>query len=514
MYKINITDYFLNTVLENSGRIAISDRGRTITFTKLYEQIIKAAIGIRTRLGGKNGHVIAVYMGKSIETVIADLAILYSGNAYLNLDIKSPLSRIEAVLNQIDPALILYTGDMPRVKLPTVDIQELLSREVSREEEELLRANLAQKIDTDLMCLINTSGSTGIPKAVALNHRSFIDFTEAVLTEKLIWKNCTVGSLSPVIFDIFSFELCMMMAVGATLVLIPETHASFPVKMLRLMADTRVEFIFWVPTIMVNIANMKLLDNLDLPDLKMVWFAGEVFPTSKFNYWRTNLPGATFANFYGPIEITLDCLYHVVERDLPDNVPLPIGKPFRNTAILILDENNMAIGPESPFREGELCIRGSSLASGYFNNPEETAKAFTQNPLNTSYLETIYRTGDIVAWNEYGEVIFKGRKDTLVKHSGYRIELGEIEHVTVNAVADISNAAAIYDKARNQIVLFYEAQEELNNKIIYKELMRFLPRYMLPHKYVWLKEMPQNINGKIDRNYLNTIFNTEKKVKA
>ncbi len=499
MYPTHITHYFEITVAAHPDRVAVYDGERSITFQQFHERILCEAARISRRLGGKTGQIVAVLLPKSLDAVVADLAVLYSGNAYMNLDVKSPEQRTRAILAQTCPSLLIADG-MPRPCCEDVPffMLDAAQTRLEHEEREAVLALRERCIDTDLLCLINTSGSTGTPKAVALNHRSFIDFTEAVMDAGLISDTEIVGSLSPVIFDIFSFELCMLMAKGSALVLIPDSLAAFPARMLELMATRKVSFIFWVPTIMVNIANMDLLRQIPLPALHMVWFAGEVFPTAKFNYWRAHLPQATFANFYGPIEITLDCVYHIVRRALRDDEPIPIGKPFRNTAILVLSDANEPITPDRPGEEGELCVRGSSLALGYYNNPEKTSAAFVQNPLNTAYPEIIYRTGDIVAWNEYGELVFRGRKDTLIKHKGYRIELAEIEHVAV-ALKLVSNCCALYDAEQKKIVLVYEAPAPLPEKDLRQELARELPRYMVPTVYRHVADMPRNTNGKIDR---------------
>lgn len=501
MYLTHITHYFEKTVAASPDRIAVYDGQRHLTFAQLYERVLLAAGQISQRLGGRTGQIIAVSLPKSLEVVIADLAILYSGNAYMNLDSKSPEQRIGNILGQTNPVLLVVEKERIAPFPKAQEIMFLLNTEhlnapLSRQEKNSILALREGCIDTDLLCVINTSGSTGTPKAVALNHRSFIDFTEVVCEAGLVGEDEVVASLSPIVFDIFSFELCMLMARGSTLVLVPESFAAFPIRLLELMALRQVTFLFWVPTIMVNIANMDLLSQVPLPSLKMAWFAGEVFPTAKFNYWRNMLPQTTFANFYGPIEITLDCLYHVVNRPLRDDEPIPIGKPFRNTSILVLNENDE---PVSPGGEGELCIRGSSLAMGYYNNPQKTAAAFVQNPLNTAYPERIYRTGDIVSWNEYGELVFRGRRDTLIKHMGYRIELGEIEHVVVNSLKLATNCCAIYDKKQKKIVLVYEAPQLLSATDWRQKLGEVLPRYMLPSVYKHLTEIPRNANGKIDR---------------
>lgn len=288
-----------------------------------------------------------------------------------------------------------------------------------------------------------------------------------------------------------------MMVHSCTMVIIPETYTIFPVKLLQYVADMNITYIFWVPTIMVNIANMDLLSKIPIPNVKMVWFAGEVFPTRQFNYWRNHLPNAIFVNLYGPTEVTVDCAYYIVDREIFDNEPIPIGYPCRNTDIIILNTNNTLI--TEPNIEGELCVRGSSLAMGYYNNPEKTAAVFVQNPLNTAYPELIYRTGDIVFINEFGELVYKGRNDSLIKHMGKRIELGEIEHIILNTLHLLKNGCAIYDAIKKEIVFFYEADSKYSAAELRKAISKMLPNYMIPTKFIWMKILPRNTNGKIDR---------------
>ena len=207
---------------------------------------------------------------------------------------------------------------------------------------------------------------------------------------------------------------------------------------------------------------------------------------------------------YGPIEITLDCTYYIVDREFDDSEPLPIGFACRNTSLLILNENNRQC---KQGEEGELCVRGTSLAMGYYNNWEKTSVAFTQNPLNTKYPEIIYRTGDIVFENERGEIMFKGRRDTLVKHLGYRIELGEIEHVVVNTLKLVPNGCVIYQQQVKEITLIYESDTEISTADFRKQIGQCLPKYMIPTKYIRVDKMPMNANGKIDRLKLNQGIN-------
>ena len=502
--KINLIEYFVETVNRFPERIAVVNGERKVNFAELDRLSRQLAMNIVSTCGCKNRPV-ALFLPKCVEAVVADLAITYSGNAYMNLDVKNPAERLSNILALVRPAAIITNSRFEKVIAPIagsevniINIEALNSSDIIPEASFFLE-RISDVIDTDPYCIINTSGSTGTPKGVVLNHKSFIDFMAQTFEEYNFSEKDVIGSLSPVIFDIWSFELCLLQGKGASIVVIPDTYSAFPVKILQLMQQQKVSYIFWVPTIMVNIANMKLLEEVSLPDLRLCWFAGEVFPTKQFNIWRHSLPQTTFANFYGPIEITLDCVYYTVEREIADDEPLPIGKPFRNTGILILDENNENITEVG--KEGELCIRGTSLAMGYYNNPEKTSAAFVQNPLNNSYPEIIYRTGDMVYINNRGEIVFKGRKDSLIKHMGYRIELGEIEHIIINTLKLVKNGCVVYNHQRKEITLYYEAEQELSAADFRKAIGNTLPKYMIPVVYHHLPELKRNTNGKIDRLY-------------
>lgn len=258
---------------------------------------------------------------------------------------------------------------------------------------------------------------------------------------------------------------------------------------------------------MVNIANLVLLDKISLPFLKKIWFAGEVFPTKQFLYWYDRLPDALFVNLYGPIEITLDCTYYVVESRPDESQPLPIGIPCRNTDILILNSDNCRC---KRGEEGELCVRSTSLAMGYYNNLEKTADAFTQNPLNRMYPELIYRTGDIVVTDDTGLIQFRGRKDSLIKHMGYRIELGEIEHVIINDLKLAEYCCVVYQYEKKEIVLYYEKDMEITAAEFRKALSAVFPVYMIPTVYIRMELLPRNANGKIDRLLLKSMMNEVK----
>ncbi len=461
--KVSLIELFEETVKKYPQKVAVIDKDREIVFSDLHRKSLQLASALMALGIGQNKPV-GVFLDKSIESVYADLGILYAGDFYMNLDIKTPAERIRNILQLVEPAAIISTtrqiksieGIIPStMKVILLDEAD----EAAEVDAADILGRLSTIIDTDPSCIINTSGSTGTPKGVVLNHKSFFDFIDWAIDTFHFGDDLVMGSLSPIVFDIYSFELCMLMAKASTLVVLPAHLAAFPAKILEVLEQHKVNFLFWVPTIMVNIANMDLLSAFKLKSLRTVWFAGEVFPTKQFNYWHHHLSEVTFANLYGPIEITLDCTYYIINKEIPDEEPLPIGYPCRNTDILILDDEDRAV--TEPGVEGELCVRGTSLAMGYYNNPEKTAAAFVQNPLNKAYPELIYRTGDIVCLNDEGLIMFKGRKDNIVKHMGYRTDLGEIEHVIINTLKLVKNGCIVYNQSDKQITLFYEAAEEI-----------------------------------------------------
>ena len=499
--KVSLIELFEETVKKYPQKVAVIDKDREIVFSDLHRKSLQLASALMA-LGIGQNRPVGVFLDKSIESVYADLGILYAGDFYMNLDIKTPAERIRNILQLVEPAAIISTtrqiksieGIIPSTMkvilldeaggTADVDSADIIGR-------------LSTIIDTDPSCIINTSGSTGTPKGVVLNHKSFFDFIDWAIDTFHFDDDLVMGSLSPIVFDIYSFELCMLMAKASTLVVLPAHLAAFPAKILEVLEQHKVNFLFWVPTIMVNIANMDLLSAFKLKSLRTVWFAGEVFPTKQFNYWHHHLSEVTFANLYGPIEITLDCTYYIINKEIPDEEPLPIGYPCRNTDILILDDEDRAV--TEPGVEGELCVRGTSLAMGYYNNPEKTAAVFVQNPLNKAYPELIYRTGDIVCLNDEGLIVFKGRKDNIVKHMGYRTDLGEIEHVIINTLKLVKNGCIVYNQRDKQITLFYEAAEEIPVSEFRLQIGKVLPKYMIPTTFHHLEQLQRNANGKIDR---------------
>lgn len=209
--------------------------------------------------------------------------------------------------------------------------------------------------------------------------------------------------------------------------------------------------------------------------------------------WRQALPHARFLNLYGPTEATGICCYYEVDRDFSEEETLPLGQPFPNTQILLLDENGQQAAPGA---QGEICVRGSRLTLGYYRAPELTERSFVQNPLNGAYFDRIYRTGDLGRINERGELVFLGRKDQQVKHMGHRVELGEIEAAALRH-PQIQSSCCVHDGQSGRLVLYYAGALTTGELALW--LREKLPRYMVPNRLVKLAALPLTPNGKIDR---------------
>ena len=348
-------------------------------------------------------------------------------------------------------------------------------------------------IDTDILYVLFTSGSTGIPKGVIITHRSVIDYTEWVSETFNFDHNTVILSQAPFYFDNSVLDIYSTIRNGGTLHVIPPMMYSFPIRLLEYIRDHKIYTIFWVPTVLSRVADLNLLDKCDIDCLEKVLFAGEVMPTRQLNEWIKRLPNATFANLYGPTEIIVDCTYYIVDCEIRDDEPVPIGYACRNSDVMVLNDEDELVGVNE---KGELCVRGSYLSLGYYNNPEKTVVAFVQNPLNNLYHDMIYRTGDIVHYNDRGEIIYDGRRDSQIKHTGHRIELGEIE-TAVFSNREVKSNCCLHDSSRDQLHLYYVG--DISEDDLRKYLNTLVPEYMIPNIYHKLDDMPLNMNGKIDR---------------
>lgn len=495
----NILEYLEQSSHQYSKKVAFTDENREMTYSECVES--SKRIGTKLLELKSKRKPIAVFMDKNVESLTAFFGVVYSGNFYVVIDSFMPKDRIEKIFDTLNPIALISDyahQDMAKDLHSTVYYYEDLMK-VTINNDALMDVR-CQMIDTDPLYALFTSGSTGHPKGAVVSHRNVINYASWYKETFDINEKTQFGSQTPFYFSMSVSDVFSTILSGATLHILPKKLFSFPIKLIEYMNEKKVNTIYWVPSALCIIANLKVLDYMALDHIDKVLFAGEVMPTKQLNYWINKIPDAMYANLFGPTETTDICTYYIVERKFNDDEVLPIGKACQNCDVFLLDENNQEVLDD---REGELCVRGSFLALGYYNNEEKTREAFVQNPLNTAYPEVIYRTGDLVKYNERGELIYITRKDFQIKHMGYRIELGEIE-AAVNSLEKIQSCAVIFDEDKDKIVLIYTGK--MNDKEIMEGVSNKIPHYMYPNVIVKVRNMPYNQNGKIDRKNLKSQY--------
>ncbi len=447
---------------------------------------------------------IAILMDKNINCLISMMGVLYSGNYYTVLDNKSPIERLSLIIDTLDTKYIITDKTNSKIlkdlnlNLEITIIDDVLANEKTNNKK--LKEISNRIIDTNPMYILFTSGSTGVPKGTVLQHKAVISYINWFVDCFNIDNNTIFGSQTPFYFSMSVSDVFSTIVAGATLHIIPKMYFAFPMKLLDFLNEKKINTIYWVPSALCIVANLGALDKIKLPYLKRVLFAGEVMPTKQLNMWISKVH-AEYANLYGPTETVDICTYYKIKRKIKNDESVPIGYPCDNCDVLIIKEDNT----EACVGEvGELCVRGSFLAAGYYKNIEKTNSAFVQNPLNDKYPEKIYRTGDLVKINELGEIIYLSRKDYQIKHMGYRIELGEIES-KISAIEGIILCCSIYDEETDKIILYYQS-DKINDIVLYDEAKSRLPKYMVPNEVIKLSRMPYNSNGKIDRKKLKSDY--------
>lgn len=501
----NVLEYLENIVDKVADKIAYADESTGATFKDVFDK--SRAIGTFLNKQGYYKEPVVVFMGKRPDAIITFYGVIYSGCYYVPIDEEMPSHRIELIFQSLNPKAVICDRDT----INTIEKFNYKGGKLYQYDDiietvidECILENIRDRqIDTDPIYIVFTSGSTGIPKGVVACHRSVIDYIENLSDVLKINEDTVFGNQTPLYVDACLKELYPTLKYGATTYIIPKSLFMFPLKLVEFLNDKKINTVCWVVSALTMISAFGTFEKA-LPEyLHTVAFGSEVFPIKQFRLWRQYLPKARFINLYGPTECTGMSCYYEVDRDFELNETIPIGRPFKNTDIILLDdEDKLAKLGET----GEICIRGTSLTLGYYKNFEKTNEVFLQNPLNSSYPELIYRTGDMGKYNEQGELVFVSRKDNQIKHMGHRIELGEIE-VVANMQQKIKTACCIFDEVKKKIILYYVG--DISKAELASFLKQKLPRYMVPNMIENLDSMPLTPNGKINRLQLKEIYKTK-----
>lgn len=524
-YHYNVDNYLSATAARYPNKVAIVDQKgeRTTTFAELNE--LAQRMGSKLCALGLERQPVLVIMHRSMELAACFAGITKSNNFYATFDEDVPRERLLTTLERFAPRALIVRRECPLRELLTaycaqhgaalILVEDMGSFEIDHES---LAARARSHIDTDLLYVLFTSGSTGEPKGVSICHRSTIDYIEWICSEFEFSTKTAFLNQAPFFFDNSITDIYVTFKVGACMHLIPSQWYVFPAQVMQYMCAHQITTIFWVPTVISYFASEKLFAKYadGLKSLSHVMFGGEFMPTKKLNIWRRYLPWCTFSSLYGPTEITDVCTYYTLDREFSEDEIIPIGKACANTQILVfaIDENESSadfaesaqpthmghdgrryrlITPQNVGEKGVLFIRGSSLSLGYYGMSARSAESFIQNPLHNNYRDLVYNSGDIVAYNERGELICYGRVDNQIKHFGHRVDLGEIE-TAVNSHPEVESCACIF--AKSQIYLFYQAKAELDLRCYLKDKV---PHYMIPEHSARVESFAKTANGKIDR---------------
>ena len=513
--RTSVLSYLEESAEKFPNKVAFFDEKSKITFSELKNRAITLGYYIKEKLQADRNPIL-VYLPKDVSSIEAFMGILYSGNFYTPTDIRFPGEKVNSVIMALNPKAVIVNhktkeklskfADLSGVEV--IDIEDVDFDVEVRDSKGLIDSIL----DVDLVYVFFTSGSTGVPKGVIINNHNVIDYVDWAVGTLPINEGTIMGNQSPFYFDISTQDIYATLKAGATMGIIPPKYFAFPAKALQFIKERHINFLYWVPSAFVNVANFDLLKDITLDEVELIMFGGEVMPVKQLNYWKKYLPNLkTIANVYGPTEATVNCTYYIVNRDFKDSETLPLGRACENTGLLVINDEGKRILPSDANEQGELCVYGSSLSAGYWNDNKKTSEKYVDNPLCTNYRERMYLTGDLVCYNELGELVFMGRKDFQIKHSGYRIELGEIE-AAAGGNGSILNVCCLYDKENKQIVLFYQGDTSKDDLKDY--LLATIPKYMVPTVYYKLDRFPYNDNGKIDRkklsmDYINNRCNLE-----
>lgn len=484
--------------INTPDKIAIKDESGVITYTELWNRAnIIASKFLRYR-----HKPIAVLCDRSMKSLITFWAIILSDNFYVPLNGKEiPQERYDTIISECEAVAVIKVESKLHINIESdagieVYDYENIGKVGSKKADEI---NTDIIIDTDPLYLVYTSGSTGTPKGVIKDHKSMISFIRSFAKEFAFGSDDVFGNQANFDYDVAAKDIFLSVFTGATLFIIPRKYFMVPASLVSLLKEKKITTLIWTVAAMRHLASSGVLENSNLDGINRIFFSGEELEMNSVRRWQRAAKNAELVNLYAPSEVTGNCLFYRIRKD-DTHDRLPLGVPFGNIDVFALNED---MKPIKEGESGELYVRGSFLARGYYNNIAETEKRFIQNPLCAAYPDTVYRTGDTVALKN-GELYFAGRIDNQIKFMGHRIELEEIESTIKNLFDGPVGCCVIFDKKRN--ILVAVMTREVDDGDMYKRLSQILPKYMIPSKYYFVEVLPENNRGKIDRALVNKLY--------
>jgi len=519
--------YHLAQLLQRSASrrpdaMAVWAKGRRLTYRELEERSNQLAHLLHDH-GIRNGDRVGMYFSKSVESLVAMFGIMKAGAAYVPLDPDQPATRAGYIINNCRMRGLITDSrrlrQLDRATMPCLELTVVCAAATAQSEEPIKgsvsweelsgygssRPPAWHPLTTDLAYILYTSGSTGEPKGVMLSHQNALTFIEWCAEKFAVRAEDRLSGHAPLHFDLSVFDIYNAMEAGASVHMVPEDILIFPASVAKFMEEHAINVWYSVPGALTQLALHGKLSPERCPQLRLILFAGEVFPIKHLQQLAEILPKVELYNLYGPTETNV-CTYYPVDRGrLAEMEALPIGRACENTEVFAVDENGQRVTEAGG--KGELYVRGPSVTLGYWGDPEKTRKTVIPNPFRENFTENVYRTGDLVVLREDGDYDFLGRRDNQIKVRGYRVELGEVEaalmkhsavhEAVVFAVQDpvdgsrIVAAVALHTGSNNGTTL---SEGELQ-----QHCALHLPRYMVPASVEFRERLPRTSTGKIDR---------------
>jgi amino acid adenylation domain-containing protein len=487
-------DWLADVAARHPDRPAVVEPGRTLTLAELYERSLSIASALRRR-ALEPGDRVALVMDKSADAVAAMYGTLAAGGIYVPVQPGWPGARVEAVLADCGARFVVCDGGSAGAE-PTVRDRRT---DATLEWSELIASPpVAKPVDRspdEPAFILFTSGSTGTPKGVTISHRAVGVFVDWAVRQFRVGPDDRIACPSPLSFDLSTFDIFSIARAGSACVVVPAAAAWVPRLILGLARDERVTVWYSVPSMLVHLMDRAGLDARPVSSLRTMLFAGEVMPPREAARLQRSHRAAELYNLYGPTETNV-VTWHRLPEEIDPARPVSIGRPCPYARLRL---DNGGPGSSDPPSSGELLVAGSSVMSGYWNRPEETARAFTDLD-DEAGRSQYYRTGDRVSLDPSGDLTFVGRVDRQLKRKGYRIELGEIEaalasHPGLNGAAVIASEG---DQPRLTAFACGRGSPPPDETALRSHCALILPSYMMPDRFLILDVMPRGSRGKID----------------
>jgi len=508
-----VHQYFSQSAARFPDKPAICCENESLTFREADEFSNAFARALQAA-GAERGQLVPFFMKKSPRSMLSILSILKADCAYVPIDVKSPAQRLTSILLAAEAKVVVVDDESQAQfeKLIPADARPVLLN-ISQFAPVDVAAVVSHNLSIDMAYVLFTSGSTGVPKGVMIPHKAIIDYIDWCVETYALTSNDVISNHAPLYFDNSTFDLYCAFKTGATLHLVhDELNAVLP-RLVKWLSEREITTFFCVPSVLTLLLRSRRLKPDSFPKLRHVLSAGEVLPRDILAEWMALYPQIQFTNMYGPTEITVDCSYHIVHvPPSKDMLSIPIGKARNNMELFVRLPSgalSQAVGAE-----GELLVRGTSVAYGYLGDAERTQKAFIQNPNNRFFHDPLYCTGDLVRIDSNADFLFMGRADDQIKFLGYRIELGEIEASLVG-IEGVHEGVVVFQRGANgtegELGALVSLNAGFDQAALRLALQARLPGYMVPTRFAIAEaDFPRTPNGKYDRKEtLKMVFNVQ-----